>query len=349
VSPSVWGTSGSAIGRIGVIAHETGHFFGLPDLYDGNDSDGNGIAGQGIGSYELMANSWGFDGSQYYPPHMSAWSKIQLGWVTPTVITAAGTYSVRQACDYPDVYQINYKFPANEYLLIENRQKCDFDAKIAGPGLAIFHIDGSASYTQEGFPGQTGWPTNGYHYRVALLQADGGYDLEKGNNRGDAKDLFFGGGGVTSIGPSGISTGASYPNTDSYQSGVITRTGIFINNISSPGSTMTFTVGLDSISPTPTPSYKPSSKPSSKPLSKPTPKTSSKPSSQPSSKPSSKPSTSPSSKPSPMPSRKPSPKPSGTQTAPLPTPTAPLPTPTAPRPTPTAPSKPTQIRKPTKK
>lgn len=234
ISPAVWGTCGSTIGRIGVIAHETGHFLGLPDLYDTDSSAGNGI-----GSYGLMANSWGFDGSQYYPPHFSPWSKVRLGWLSETEVTSAGTYSVPAVESNATVYRVNLGYSANEYLLIENRQPSGFDAAMPQGGLAIWHIDELAGYSTEGYPGQTGWPSNGNHYRVALLQADGDYDLEKGVNRGDAQDVWHAG-FVNELGPSSDPSTGPFPNTDAYQSGTVVQTGNRIYNISASGATMTF-------------------------------------------------------------------------------------------------------------
>ena len=195
VNPGLWATSGSDPGRIGVICHELGHFFGLPDLYDYSQK------GEGVGSWCLMANSWGFDGQQHRPPHMSAWSKISLKWNTPTVISAAGVLDVKAtASPGAQIYRINYpsSVSSSEYLLIENRQPLgNFEGGIpkgsdgVAGGLAIWHIDDAKPENDTpGFPGQPGWPSNGNRYKVALLQADGKYGLEQGLNRGDGDDLL---------------------------------------------------------------------------------------------------------------------------------------------------------------
>jgi len=230
ISPGVWGTSGSAIGRIGVIVHETGHFFGLPDLYDTDSS-----SGQGIGSWGVMANSWDFGGTQRCPPHFSPWSKINLGWYSPAVISQPGQYVLNEAEFNPEVFRIDAGFPTNEYLLVENRQNAGFDCTIPQGGLIVWHIDDQAGYNTEGYPGQGNWPQNGNHYRVAVLQADGNYNLERGNNRGDSGDAHHAA-GVDAIGPGP----GNYPNTDTYQGGVVTQTGITISNISAAGASMTF-------------------------------------------------------------------------------------------------------------
>lgn len=244
ISPALWGTSGADIGRIGVIAHETGHFFGLPDLYD---TDGGG---DGIGSYGLMANSWDFSGTQYCPPHFSPWSKEELGWVNATVISASGQYSVAEAEFNNEFYKITQGFPSGEYLMVENRQNSGFDCSMPQGGLAIWHIDNDAGFNTEGYPGQRGrkFPENGKHYRVALLQADGNYDLERGNNRGDGGDVHHAA-GVDAIGPGP----GGHPNTDTYQGGNVSSSGNTISNISASGSSMTFCLngcGGGNVSPT---------------------------------------------------------------------------------------------------
>jgi M6 family metalloprotease-like protein len=239
ISPAVYGTYPSnksnikdKIGRIGVIAHETGHFLGITDLYDTAGDGGNGI-----GSWGLMANSWGLKNNQYFPPMMSPWTKEKLGWLDPIEISTAGKYELGPSYHTEDVYKISEGFADSEYLLVEYRKKTGFEKYIgyqqgmAVGGLAIWHIDNKAGYDHQGWPGMTGWPANGKHYRISLLPADGLYDLERNRNRGDAGDLFVPG-IVDSLGSSGTSAGSAYPNTDSYQYGQIEWTGIDIANIS---------------------------------------------------------------------------------------------------------------------
>jgi immune inhibitor A len=233
INPGLWGTSDNKIGRIGVICHELGHFFGLPDLYDYSG------VGEGAGSWCLMANSWGFDGTQWHPPHMSVWSKTFLTWMQPQLISTAGTYKVSaSSTSEANCYRVNFPSGSpDEYLLIENRQPLgNFDGGIptgtgGSGGLLIWHIDDAKTANDEpGYPGQPGWP--GKHYWVGLLQADGKYDLEKGTNRGDADDPYREG-HVTVASPT------TAPSTNNY-TGVAGPT---IQKISKSDREMTFQVG----------------------------------------------------------------------------------------------------------
>lgn len=193
-----------------------------------------------------MANSWGFDGTQYYPPQLSAWARIQLGWDNATLIEKDGVYRIAasealEEVRDPKIYKIQRGFPEGEYLLIENRQPRLYDTLIPRGGLAIWHIDEKQERGQgrQGFPGQRGWPTNGNHYAIALLQADTNYHLEKGETQGDRGDLF-GDDGKNEISQSDNPNSGPYPNTDSYQGGTVYRTGNRIYEISASDDKMSF-------------------------------------------------------------------------------------------------------------
>ena len=203
MSAGLRGLSGAAPCRIGLLAHEVAHLGGLPDLYDPSNR------GTGIGSWGLLGFSEGFKKDGHTPSHFSPWAKVKLGWLKVKELTASGTYTIRQIENYPDVYKIQQGFPENEYLLIENRQPVGFDRHLPGGkgGLAIWHIDENKESNHEpGHPDVPGWPENGVHYKVALVQADGRFDLERGRSFGDEEDLFRAGGvnRVSSLEPHGL-------------------------------------------------------------------------------------------------------------------------------------------------
>lgn len=131
---------------IGIIAHELVHaLWDLPDLYD---SDGSS---SGIGAFGLMGmGSWGRESGEKSgetPVHPSAWTKINIGWITPTPPANGQTLSLF-ATENPNYNIAKVVIGANEHFLVENRSSLGYDKGLyllnkttfLG-GIAIWHID----------------------------------------------------------------------------------------------------------------------------------------------------------------------------------------------------------------
>ena len=164
---------------------------------------------------------------------LSSFSRQYSGWLTPINITRNGFYAIQPAEVSGTAYRIDAGFPEGEYILIENRQAMMWDGDWPSGGIVVIKVDEKAPMqTQRGYPGHRYWPRN--HYRVAALQADGNYDIEKGVNVGDETDLWIKD-MVLGPGPD------VWPNTDSYQ-GDQYQTGLKITIMTDPGFIMIFKV-----------------------------------------------------------------------------------------------------------
>src|SRR2546426_461454 len=211
LQPAVGGATNcntSQIMPIGTVAHETGHGFGLPDLYDVQGPT------EGIGQWGLMSS--GSFTSPLSPARMEAWSLNELGWITLAPLTSNGTYSFDAAPLSDTAYYVNVQGanPRGEYFLLENRQRQQSDSALirihcqragnppnCGGGLLILHLD-QTKMTQAGNATNSRTP-----HGLQLMPADGFGNLDasaSGNscpatsmflgcsNRGDAGDPFPG-------------------------------------------------------------------------------------------------------------------------------------------------------------
>jgi hypothetical protein len=240
----------------------------------------------GIGAFGIMSFAEGQRYKEEYPGILAPFHKIVLEALDPIEITTDGTYTARASALYPDVYKIDDIYPPGEYLLIENRQPVLSDFNLWEPGgIVIYKIDENeeGNYNRGG-PFVEGWPGNGAHYQVAVLQADGLYELEMALNLGGIGD-FWREGDV--LGPGNGELVATefgtYPNTDSYQGGNIEVTGLVIDQfnetesgvwsfrvtVATPNSTEIPSNASSTPSMSPEPSMKPSANPSLSPSSSP--------------------------------------------------------------------------------
>jgi immune inhibitor A len=228
IQPEYWVTPGDM--TCGVFCHELGHVFGLGDLYDTD------YTSAGVGKWSLMAGgSWnGNLGSS--PAHLDAYSKLNLGWGHAlTLVFNLSEATVPAIESDPTIYRLwtNGEL-GDEFFLVENRQQTGYDTYLPGSGLLLWHIDGGVYDNNSEW-----WPGCGYseHYMVALVQADGLWQLEHGANLGNAGDPFPGSSNVRQINGSGAL------NTNSY-AGTVTH--VALANISNSSTEMTVDISVNS-------------------------------------------------------------------------------------------------------
>jgi M6 family metalloprotease-like protein len=123
-----------------IIAHETGHMLGLPDLYD---TDGSTL---GVGMHSAMGGCIYQD--RYgrineLPVELDAWSRLYLGFSAPQVVTQEGEYPLEDG-PLGNVLLIPTQDP-DQYFLVENRQFTGYDAAlgqyIAHGGVCVWHVN----------------------------------------------------------------------------------------------------------------------------------------------------------------------------------------------------------------
>ena len=140
---------------ISVLAHELGHYLGLPDLYNTQVSPSGEWLGYDVDCVSVMASgSWGVDPDGGYIPYsMDAWSRYVLGWINPTVADKTGTFNVisqtygNKTQDF-SALRIDTQ-NKDEYYLLENRQHNKWDAGLASDydgatvtsGIILWHVD----------------------------------------------------------------------------------------------------------------------------------------------------------------------------------------------------------------
>lgn len=216
---------------IGTFCHENGHLLcRFPDMYDYGERDGDSVKSAGIGSYCLMGSGNHNDNGRS-PSPVCAYLRDLAGWCDNEIdLSVAKKHKATQG-DYNTVMKFRTSKP-QEYFLVENRSRMNFDRGLPASGLAVYHCDIKGSNElQQG--------TADKHYQCALLQADGRRDLELDANRGDGSDLF---GALQGV----VLSSTSTPNTREWDG---RESGLVISDISPPDAEISFAVGTQAAAP----------------------------------------------------------------------------------------------------
>jgi M6 family metalloprotease-like protein len=138
----------------GVWCVEFAHDLGVPDLYNTANGPNNGKPI--LGPWELMdKGSWNGDPPGSLPAHMTAWPKIQLGFISgPMLATVNSGGSFTFTMDPTEIASNNVHAikvsignltNSTQYYLVEVRKQIGFDAALPAEGVLITYVNESAT------------------------------------------------------------------------------------------------------------------------------------------------------------------------------------------------------------
>ncbi len=208
IVPEMVATNGAG-GLNGIMAQMFGHYLGLPSLSD--TDDGMPAAG-GWALMDTGAMAWGARTRGFVPTHPMIWSKIELGWIEPVIVTADTIIDIAAThIDRGIPRAVKIPITADEYLLLENRYTSaprdslasavlsdadtagvwlaadNYDAYIPGSGILAWHINDAIIRAR-----RTDNTINDDIYRrgIDLLEADGRQDIGAPIGFGDPRGEY---------------------------------------------------------------------------------------------------------------------------------------------------------------
>ena len=162
---------------IGTFCHEFSHCMGFPDMYDTATNGSN----FGMGSWDLM-DYGSYNGDGYVPAGYSGYEKMVCGWTTPIELDQPTTVTnMTWLANMGQTYIIYNKGNRNEYYILENRQKKDYDRYLPGSGLLVEHIDydkdiwdwNAVNTTNGGYYAEgSSTPSYNDHQRITIFHAN---------------------------------------------------------------------------------------------------------------------------------------------------------------------------------
>ena len=162
------------IAGVGVFCHEFSHTLGLPDLY-ATVASAN-LNNQCMEYWSLM-DGGEYVHNSYHPTAYTAWEREVMGWQTPQLLNADGTYTLKTYANGGETYKLQNSASDTDYLLFENIQKQGWNQYLSGHGLLVYRIHANPATLSAmrplnnvaGQPGVTVVPADGLLLNYATL------------------------------------------------------------------------------------------------------------------------------------------------------------------------------------